>query len=98
MKWLTMELMKAHLRIDSFDEDELLVKYAESAESLLLQWLGRTYDDLLDTYGEVPPPVVHASLLLVDNWFKHRSPTTSQHLSDVPYGNIDTLIQPYMIL
>ena len=100
MKWLTLEQIKHQLRIepDFTQEDDMLELYGESAEETILQWCNRTFDDIIEKYESVPKPIVHASLLLVGTSYQHREPTTSQNISIVPYGNIDTLIKPYMIL
>lgn len=100
MKWLTLEQIKHQLRIepDFTEEDDILELYGESAEETILQWCNRTFDDIIEKYESVPKPIVHASLLLVGTSYQHREPTTSQNISIVPYGNIDTLIKPYMIL
>lgn len=100
MKWLTLQQIKHQLRIESdyTQEDDMLELYGESAEETILQWCNRTFDDIIEKYESVPKPIVHASLLLVGTSYQHREPTTSQNISIVPYGNIDTLIKPYMIL
>lgn len=100
MKWLTLQQIKNQLRIepDFTQEDDMLELYGESAEETILQWCNRTFDDIIEKYESVPKPIVHASLLLVGTSYQHREPTTSQNISIVPYGNIDALIKPYMIL
>ena len=100
MKWLTLQQIKHQLRIepDFTQEDDMLELYGESAEETILQWCNRTFDDIIEKYESVPKPIVHASLLLVGTSYQYREPTTSQNISIVPYGNIDTLIKPYMIL
>ena len=98
MKWLTIPFIKKHSRIDFSDEDEVLELYADSAEETILGWCQRTYEEFIDEYGEMPQPIVHASLLLVNSSYEHRSPATVQNLSVIPYGNIDVLIRPYMRL
>lgn len=99
LKWLSLDLVKAHLRIDAANEDEdcLLVSYAESAEETVLNVLGRSYDDLVMTYGKVPTPVIHGSLMLVDASYQHRSPVSPQNMSSVPY-TFDMLVKPYVKL
>ena len=42
MKWLTLELIKKHSRIDSNVEDDLLTLYGESAEDTVLNYIGKT--------------------------------------------------------
>lgn len=99
MKWLTLEKIKAQLRIDpSFTiEDEILTMYGESAENSVLDIIRRSHDEVLEKYGKVPTPLVHASLMLVDISYKERGPVSSQKLYEVPYG-IDHKLKPYMKL
>ena len=99
MKWLTLERIKQQLRIepDFHDEDELLEEYGESAEDVLLNYLNRSYEDVIEVYGHVPAPLRHASLMLVDTSYQYRSPVSAQNMSLVPY-TFDLLIKPYMRL
>lgn len=99
MKWLTLERIKQQLRIeaDFTMEDKLLTDYGTSAESIILKYLNRTYYDLTEQYGEVPQDIINASLMLVDEWYQHRSPVENLSLSVVPYA-FDYLIKPYMKL
>lgn len=99
MKWLTLEQIKAQLRIepDFTAEDTLLESYGESAEMTLLNYLNRPYADILGSYGDVPLPLVQASLLLVDTSYQHRSPISVTNISQVPY-TFDLLAKPYMRL
>lgn len=99
MKWLQLEQIKAQLRIepDFTDEDELLEMYGESAEETLLQYLNRTYEDIIEVYGKIPAPLRHAALMLVDTSYQYRSPVSAQNMSIVPY-TFDILVKPYMRL
>lgn len=100
MKILTFERIKAQLRLDDEQaeaERDLLEMYGESAETALFNLMNRTYQNVVETYGEVPTPIAHAALLLVDHYYKHRSPGDPQSLSTVPYG-FDILVKPYMRL
>lgn len=99
MKWLQLGQIKAQLRIepDFTDEDELLEMYGESAEETLLQYLNRTYEDIIGVYGRIPAPLRHASLMLVDTSYQYRSPVSTQSMSLVPY-TFDLLVKPYMRL
>ena len=97
MKYLTLEMIKGHSRIQFDCEDDLLQLYAESAEDTVLNMLNRSYDDLVSAYGEVPKPVIQATLMLVDNSYINRSPVSPQQLYQVPY-TIDVLLKPYIIL
>lgn len=99
MKWLTLEEIKAQLRIelDFHEEDDVLTGYGESAEATLMNYLNRTYADVIACYGSVPAPLVHASKMLVDVSYQHRSPINVTNISQVPY-TFDLLVKPYMRL
>lgn len=97
MRWLDLEYIKTHSRIDYDCEDYLLELYADSAEETVLNLLGRSYDNLMEECGEVPAPVKQAALMLVDLSYKERSPISPQQLYAVPY-TVDVLIKPYMVL
>jgi len=97
MKFLTTDFIKLHSRIDYGDEDELLEIYGDSAETTVLNYLNRTYEDLIEAYGDVPAPIKHAALMLVDTWYQYRCPPIQTSVSMVPY-TFDVLIKPYMKL
>ena len=99
MKWLTIEQIKAQCRIeqDFTAEDELLEMYGESAENTVLNLLNRNITDIYEQYGCIPRPLVHATLMLVDNAYKERSPISPQNMSVVPY-TFDLMLKPYMRL
>lgn len=99
MKWLTLEAIKAQLRIepDFTAEDELLEMYGDSAEETLLATLNRTFEDIIEVYGRMPAPLKHATLMLVDTSYQYRSPVSTQSMSLVPY-TFDILVKPYMRL
>jgi uncharacterized phage protein (predicted DNA packaging) len=99
MKWLTLERIKQQCRIESdfTEEDSLLEMYGESAEEVLLNHLNRSYEDLMQIYGRIPAPLVHASLMLVDVSYQHRSPVSPQNMLIVPY-TFGVLVKPYMRL
>ena len=97
MKWLTIEMIKAHSRIDFECEDNLLMLYADSAEQTVLNICGRSYEEIVEKWGEFPVPLIQASLMLVDNSYTQRSPASAQNLYSVPYP-LDVLVKPYMKL
>lgn len=99
MKWLTLEQIKAQLRIEPgfTAEDTLLNSYGEAAEDTLLNYLNRPYLDIIEQYSKVPEPLVQASLMLVDVSYQHRSPINVTNISLVPY-TFDLLVKPYMRL
>lgn len=97
MKWLTLEYIKAHSRIDFDCEDDLLQFYGSAAEDTILNVCGRTYDDIVEEYGEIPPALRQAALMLVDHSYQQRGPVSAQSLYTVPY-TFDLLVKPYMRL
>ena len=103
MKYLSLEYIKQHSRIDYDCEDGLLEMYGDSAEETVAQYLnrGKTVDemvaDLKEVYGHVPAPIYHATLMLVDVSYQYRSPISPTNVSVVPY-TFDILVKPYMKL
>lgn len=97
MIWLNICYIKEHSRIDFDCEDSLLELYGTVAEDTILKLINRTYDDLINEYGYVPPALIQASLMLVDVSYTYRSPVTPTNLSVVPY-TFDILLKPYMKL
>ncbi len=107
MKYLTIEYIKAHSRIDYDCEDDLLELYGEAAEQTVLNIINRTYEELLDMFGTtsptdptvklVPAPIIQATLMVVDNSYQFRAPSSTQNVYATLYG-VDALIKPYMKL
>lgn len=97
MKWLKIDYIKQHSRIDYDCEDGVLELYADGAEETILALCNRTYENLIGAYGDVPPAIRHASLMLVDLGYQHKSPVSPTSMSVLPYS-IALLIKPYMIL
>ena len=97
MKWLTLEWIKLHSRIDFDCEDDLLELYGDDAEQTILNLIRRSFDDLIETYGEVPKPLYVAALMLVEVSYTQRAPITQTNLYTVPYA-FDMKVKPYMKL
>ena len=97
MKWLSIEYIKMHSRIDFDCEDDLLELYGESAEDTVLNVIARSYTEVIELYGEVPKPLYVASLMLVEVSYTQRAPITQTNLYTVPYA-FDMMVKPYMKL
>lgn len=97
MKYLKIDYIKAHSRIDFDCEDAELELYGQGAEETILYLCNRTYENLIGTYGEVPASIIHVTLELVCNSYEHRSPASPQNLSAVSY-NFDLLVKKYIVL
>ena len=103
MKFLSLEYIKQHSRMDLDCEDNLLELYGDSAEETLAQYLnrGKNSDEMIESlteqYGKIPAPLYHAGLMLVDISYQYRSPVNPTNVSVVPY-TFDILVKPYMKL
>lgn len=96
MKWLTLDWIKKHSRVDFDCENDLLELYGEAAEELVLNIINRSYTDVMETYGEVPKPLYVAALMQVEASYLHRSAVSMQNLYDVQ--GFDIMVKPYMRL
>lgn len=97
MKWLTIDWIKAHSRIDFNCEDELLELYGEDAEQTVLNLIDRSYEEVMELWGTVPKPLYVAALMLVEVDYNHRSPDSMNNLYAVKYS-FDMKVKPYMKL
>lgn len=97
MKWLTLEWIKKHSRIDFNCEDDLLELYGEDAEETVLNLINRSYEEVMELWGTVPKPLYVAALQLVEVNYNHRSPDSMNNLYAVHYS-FDMKIKPYMKL
>lgn len=98
MKWLTLEKIKAQLRIEPefHDEDEWLEDAGETAEDAILDVMNRSYENLFEVYGRVPAPVRHSSLMLVTSLYKDREKDLSWEVHNNPTFSL--LLKPYVRL
>lgn len=103
MKFLTIDYIKQHSRIDFDCEDQLLELYGDSAEETLAGLLnrGKTVDkmvaSLTEEYGDIPARCYHAALMLTEQAYNHRGPVSPTNMSYVPYS-FDLLVKPLMKL
>lgn len=97
MKMITLEDIKSYSRIDTNDDDKILELMGDAAEEQVYNYLGKSYDDLIEQYGVVPSPVKVATLAIVDTQYQNRSLVSATDLYMVPYA-IDMKLLPYKIL
>ena len=101
MKWLTIEYIKQHSRIDYDCEDALLQLYGVAAEETVMNIIGRDYNDIVENFGTeempIPAAIIQATLILVDTSYMQRTAVSPQQMFAVPYA-FDMLIKPYMRL
>ena len=102
MKYLSLDYIKQHTRIDFDCEDDLLEMYGDSAEEAMSQILNRGKNteemvaDLTEVYGHVPAPIYPATLMLVASLYKDREKDLVQQVYDNKTFAI--LVKPYMKL
>ena len=102
MKYLSLEYIKDHTRLDYDCEDGLLELYGDSAEDAMSQILNRGKDademveSLTEQYGKVPAPIYSATLMLVASLYKDREKDLVQEAHDNKTFGI--LVKPYMKL
>jgi hypothetical protein len=100
MKFLTFEQIKQQLRLCD-EQAELertrLEGMAEAAEDAVLTIIRRPLRNVKQVYGHVPQKLIQVTLLLVDEWYKYRSPVEQGQLYPVPYA-YDLMLKPMMRL
>lgn len=106
MKWLSIDYIKQHSRIDYDCEDALLELYGNAAEQAVMNLLQRDYEDIVATFGivtgdtrtdmPVPAAIVNATLLVCDHLYNHRAPDETVQLHSV--RSLEFLLKPYMRL
>ena len=95
MDFLTIDMVKMHCRIEDYSKDpdrqaeidENIKTQANKAEQEVYARIGRNYFDIIKEWGEVPPAIKSAALIL-----------TSKKLFDSPFDDGTTermLLQPY---
>lgn len=100
MKYLTFEEIKAQLRLDDGQaelERNRLEGMGMAAEEAVLAIIRRSLVDVIMTYNGLPQRLVQVTLLLVDEWYQHRSPIDMGTMSTVPYA-FDFMLKPMMRL
>ena len=99
MKWLTIDWIKQHSRIDFDCEDELLELYGSAAEQGLLRVMNRSWEDVCENLSEddIKGPLTIAGLLLTEHLYTHRGPTENVQEYQITYS-VDFYIKPYMKL
>ena len=103
MKFLTIDYIKQHSRLDFDCEDQLLELYGDSAEETLAGLLnrGKTVEEMVESleqeYGKVPARCYHAALMLVEQAYNLRGATSPVAQNPNPDG-IELLLKPLIKL
>lgn len=98
---VTLEIAKAHLRVDHTEEDVLISSYIKAAIDAAESFCRRpllpgTYqsDDGEFEVEDVPESIKIAVLLLVGHYYANREAVTFGTPSKIPFG-VESLLWPY---
>ena len=97
LKWLTIDAIHAHCRIDFACEDAELEQMGMAAEKAILDLTRRTYENFIDTYGRIPDPIFSATLLLVQSLYKNRDAEEQRDSKEIAFG-FSFMVKNYMVL
>ena len=86
LKWLSLDAIHAHCRIDFNCEDAELEQMGITAEQAILDLTRRTYENFIDTYGRIPDPIFNTSLLLVQSLYKNRDAEEQRDSKEIAFG------------
>lgn len=85
LRILTIEMIKAHLRLDDDAPAEELQLYAESAETEALLFMERSLESIYEEFGDIPADIKLACLCRVATAWKYREDITDRNLYRLPY-------------
>ena len=97
LRWLSVEAIKTHCRIDFDCEDAELEQMGITAEQAILDLTRRTYENFIDTYGRMPDPIFNASLLLVQSLYNNRDAEEQRNSNEIAFG-FSFMVKNYMVL
>ena len=97
LKWLSLDAIHAHCRIDFNCEDAELEQMGITAEQAILDLTRRTFDNFIDTYGRIPDPIYNATLLLVQSLYKNRDAEEQRDSKEIAFG-FSFMVKNYMVL
>lgn len=97
LKWLSLDAIHAHCRIDFACEDAELEQMGIAAEQAILDLTRRTYENFIDTYGRIPDPIFNATLLLVQSLYKNRDAEEQRDSKEIAFG-FSFMVKNYMVL
>jgi hypothetical protein len=95
LKWLSLDAIHAHCRIDFNYEDAELEQYGKAAEQAIINVTRRTFENFIDTYGRIPDDIFVATLELVQDQYDNRNSSDSQQRHSAIY-NFEMLVKGYM--
>ena len=97
LKWLSLDAIHQHTRMDFNCEDAELEQFGMAAEQAILDLTRRTYENFIDTYGRIPDPIFNATLLLVQSLYKNRDAEEQRDSKEIAFG-FSFMVKNYMVL
>ena len=97
LKWLSLDAIHQHTRMDFNCEDAELEQFGMAAEQAILDLTRRTYENFIDTYGRIPDPIYNATLLLVQSLYKNRDAEEQRDSKEIAFG-FSFMVKNYMYL
>ena len=97
LKWLNLDAIHQHCRIDFNCEDAELEQMGITAEQSILDLTRRTYENFIDTYGRIPDPIFNATLLLVQSLYNNRDAEEQRDSKEIAFG-FSFMVKNYMVL
>ena len=97
LRWLNLDAIHQHCRIDFNCEDAELEQFGMAAEQAILDLTRRTYENFIDTYGRIPDPIFNATLLLVQSLYKNRDAEEQRDSKEIAFG-FAFMVKNYMYL
>ena len=94
--YIQLDLAKKHLNIedDFLEDDEYILSLIDVAESAVRVHINEDFADIAERNGGcLPPPILHAALLMIGNLYQNREPIGSKTHS-LPF-NYQYLIDLY---
>ena len=82
MDLLTIDLVKAHCRIEGYSKDperqrkidDTIKKCANLAEGIVYEYIGKNYFAIMKEYGEIPITIMQAALIATADMIFERDP------------------------
>lgn len=93
MNFVTLDGLKRHLRVDYDEEDALIIEYAETAESIVCEYIGRAPEELLNMGKRCEVQIRLAVYIMVGDYFEQRSAGRPLNIAH-PIESVAYLLNP----
>jgi uncharacterized phage protein (predicted DNA packaging) len=88
---VSLDLAKAHMKVDGTAEDELITLYIDAAETWAANYIGKPLAD----FDPVPADIKHAVLKLVSYYYEVRSLATYGLSVDMAPQGVASILDSY---